>query len=432
MLQYSFDLMAKTPRQDGTMPLKVKIYRSRTEYAYISLKIYLLPEQWDGRKVVNNIEAQIINGRLNNYRVAIGKVLLEIDESGEIPSMTEVRFRIEVSLGQKQSKPATFIAFGEQYAAKVPERRTRENFYFTIDKVRTYDPVDRSFSNITVGWLRGFEAFYRSQGLGTNTLSIHLRNIRTIFNRAIDDSIAKLEDYPFRRFRIRQEETRKRALSLEQLRMLRDFPCTEAQKQYRDIFMLIFYLRGINIGDLFKLKSIDDGYIYYSRSKTKKPYAIKVEPEAMDIIGRYQGKEHLLSAADRYKSHYNFLGHMNKALQAIGAPLKSKDSKTKPGPPPVDADNGSFPGLTSYWARHTGATLMALLDVPESTISMALGHSGNNKTTQIYIDFDQRKVDAANRMMIDLVNSDISTEKLIALQHDKLIKPVWEAPDKGL
>jgi integrase len=61
-----------------------------------------------------------------------------------------------------------------------------------------------------------------------------------------------------------------------------------------------------------------------------------------------------------------------------------------------------FPELTTYWARHTWATIAASLDIPKETIAAALGHGGNT-VTDIYIDFDQRKVDDANRRVIDYV-----------------------------
>jgi integrase len=328
--------------------------------------------------------------------------VLEIDESGETPSLSEVRQRVQVVLGQKQEKAATFCSYGAEYAANVHERRTRENFLATLKKIRDYDHIDRSFPDITVGWVRGFEMFYLNRGLKINSLSVHLRNIRTIYNRAIDDGVAQLNDYPFRRFKIKQERTRKRALAVEQLRQLRDYPCTESQRQYRDIFMLIFYLGGINIGDLFRLTEIEAGYIYYSRSKTHRPYQIKVEPEALEIIDRYRGKAHLLSAADRYANHTNFILRINRALQAIGAPEAEKPA-SKPGPAPIDKKKSAFPGLTTYWARHTVASLMAEIDIPKDTIAKVLGHA-DNSVTDIYIRFDQKKIDEAMRRVIDFVN----------------------------
>lgn len=404
MLTQSYALDHSHPRKDGTFALKVKIMRSHEDRVYIGLKMHLLPEQWDERRerVVNSVTATTDNMRLNNYRVAIGKIILQIDEIGESPSMSEVRRAVEIALGQKQAKPATFYAYYEDYIPKVLADKTRDSFVTTLNKMRKYDAVDRSFQNITVGWLRDFDTFCRNGGMMTNAISVYLRNIRTVYNRAIDDGIASLNDYPFRRFKIKQERTRKRALSVDQLRQLRDYPCTESQRQYRDIFMLIFYLGGINIGDLFKLKEIEGGYIYYSRSKTHRPYQIKVEPEALEIIERYRGKDHLLAAADRYRNYQDFTRRINRALRDIGAPLAEKPD-AKPGPAPIDRGKGIFPGLTTYWARHSCASVMAGLDIPKETIAKVLGHS-ETSVTDIYISFDQKKIDKAIRDMIDCVN----------------------------
>lgn len=62
----------------------------------------------------------------------------------------------------------------------------------------------------------------------------------------------------------------------------------------------------------------------------------------------------------------------------------------------------AFPGLSIYWARHTWATIASELDIPKETIAAALGHGGNT-VTDIYIDFDQRKIDEANRKVLDWV-----------------------------
>lgn len=59
--------------------------------------------------------------------------------------------------------------------------------------------------------------------------------------------------------------------------------------------------------------------------------------------------------------------------------------------------------ITTYYARHTWATIAAALDVPDDVISQALGHAARNSTTAIYIERSQRKVDEANRRVIDFV-----------------------------
>ena len=61
--------------------------------------------------------------------------------------------------------------------------------------------------------------------------------------------------------------------------------------------------------------------------------------------------------------------------------------------------------LTSYWARHTWATIASELDIPVDVISHALGHSFSTgaKVTQVYINFNQKKIDDANRKVIDYI-----------------------------
>ena len=57
-----------------------------------------------------------------------------------------------------------------------------------------------------------------------------------------------------------------------------------------------------------------------------------------------------------------------------------------------------------YIARHSWATIAYSLDVPKETISEALGHEIGSRVTSIYIAFDRRKVDEANRKVIDYLN----------------------------
>jgi integrase len=59
--------------------------------------------------------------------------------------------------------------------------------------------------------------------------------------------------------------------------------------------------------------------------------------------------------------------------------------------------------VTAYSARHSWATVAASLDIPDDVIALALGHTPRNATTDIYIRRDLRKVDEANRRVIDYV-----------------------------
>lgn len=273
---------------------------------------------------------------------------------------------------------------------------TKGVYKHTLDKMRAFDPnIDRkSFEDVTLKWLTDFENFC-AKTASKNARNIHLRNIRAVFNNAIDYEITTV--YPFRRFKIRPEATRKRSLSVEELRRLFDYPVEEYAEIYRDMFKLIFLLIGINSVDLHGLKSITrDGRIEYKRAKTGRLYSIKVEPEAMEIINKYRGKKGLLCIADRWSDSRNFRHQCNKALQRIG----QVERKGRGGKKIITAE---FEGVTTYFARHSWATIAYDLGISKDVIAQALGHSDGHDTTNIYIREDSRKVDDANRRVLDWV-----------------------------
>lgn len=243
-----------------------------------------------------------------------------------------------------------------------------------LDAFRSMDSLFMSDITVTfVGeWIKHL---HEHTNLSNNTICLYAGMFRHIVNYAIDDEL--IVQNPFRRVRLKRTQTRKRCITLEQLQCLRDSELTGLDAYARDIFMLSFYLIGINPIDLYNLKEIENGRIVYYRAKTKKLYDIKVEPEAMALIEKHRGKNTLLDLADRYKS-------ARIMKRVINVRLKRQ-----------------IPDLTLYWARHSWATLASSLDVSIDTISLALGHSFGNEVTNIYIKHDVRKVDFANRLVLN-------------------------------
>lgn len=288
-----------------------------------------------------------------------------------------------------------FVDYLDEFISSKQKEGTKTVYTTTKNKINRYDP-QATFETIDKKWLERFEMWMIKSGMKTNAYAIHLRNIRSVFNYAIDNEYTTL--YPFRKFKIKKEETRKRSLSVEQLQILKDYPCEEYQVRYRDIFMLMFYFIGINAADLFLAKpdSIENGRLEYKRAKTGKLYSIKIEPEAMEIINRYRGNSYLLNIMDEYKDYRNFLHRMGIALKEIGNMERVGRGGKKVREP-------LFKDLSSYWSRHTWATIAASIDIPKETISEALGHSIGSEVTSIYIKFDHKKVDEANRKVIDHV-----------------------------
>jgi integrase len=230
-----------------------------------------------------------------------------------------------------------------------------------------------------------------------------MRNIRAVFNDAINEDRVSLNLYPFRKFKIKKEMTQKRAITLEQLKEFRDFHVQKYQEKYRDLFMLTFYLIGINPTDLLNLRPCDyrDGRIRYTRAKTGRFYNIEVLPEAAPIIERYRGKDYLLNVLDESIRCKDFISRWDKNLKKIGwlewvenrAKNKNRIKKNKKKIIPL------LPELTIYSARHTWATLAIKLKISKDDVAAALGHGGNT-VTDVYIDFDPEEIDKANLILV--------------------------------
>lgn len=394
-------------RDDGKYPLKLSV-TSKGKYCLINLDIHILETELilkkDGYIISGPKNSSLLNRIVSSKRLQVENRLYNLEMTGRIRTMTNSQFKEAIIAEEEETttEVALFKDMFEQFVSSKDNDRTKEIYKSTYSRISHFCDIETlNISNINNSWLNSFDTFLKGLSLKTNARSIHLRNIRAIFNYAIDNEFISISDYPFRRFKIKSEKTIKRALSVENLVKLRDYPCEAHQERYRDIFMLIFYLIGINIKDLLNLKEIVNGRVEYRRAKTGRLYSIEVLPQAMMIIDKYKGKEHLLSIIEGYSDYRTFTGKINKHLQEIGG---TKIQKKVGGKKYTEIVNPLFPNLTTYWARHTWATIAAKLDIPKETIAAALGHGGNT-VTDIYIDYDQKKVDEANQKIVNYIET---------------------------
>lgn len=291
--------------------------------------------------------------------------------------------------GEAQEEKVTCLAdYIERFADTKGRKGTAELYRLTARKVREYDGR-AVFGSVDKAWLDGFDGFMGEASV--NYKGIMLRNIRTVFNWAIDNELTS--NYPFRRYRIKSEKVAINNISVEQLREIRDREVEEWQMIYRDLFMLTFYLCGINPVDLLHLKASDvrNGRIRYKRAKTGRLYDIPIPKPAEEIISRYRGKEWLLCPLDGYSDYKDFCHHWNDALKKIGrkevVPDKVGRLRKVVWHPIVE-------GMTVYTARYTFASIGAELEIPRETIALCLGHSWADVTSH-YIAYDTKRIDDA-------------------------------------
>lgn len=380
---------------DGPYPLKLTITHDR-KAAHLNLNIKLNPEQWDGVKVVKHPRCGMLNNQLISRKTEIDCKLYEWAQSGLLKGKTAINIKAMIEADEKGDTTKQ-VTFGEHFYnyAQRKKGQTYTTYMFTYKTLSSYCDINSvSFEEITPRWLEDFENFCSHHSRSTR--NIHFRYIRAAFNDAIDEGYTA--NYPFRKFKIKAGETRDRALSLEQLRELWNWPVEENQVKYLEIFKLIFLLRGINLIDLCHLtiENVRRGRIYYDRSKTRKPYSIKIEPEIQELLDKYKGEKYLINILDRYKNHVSYISRINKELKKIGTISYGKRGKKTIKP--------LIPGLSSYWARHTFASIgFNHCGLSMDEISDELGHSYGMAVTNVYVRKDEKRIDAAARKIIDKV-----------------------------
>lgn len=388
----------KNVKAGGEAPLYLKISHDYKSALLLVGKIR--PEDWDAEHQTFVGRNTGFRARLKNLAAQAVDIITDLRYSGELVTMSagDVVNRIrQEAFGERREKTGgDFFSALKDYRDSCIKPGTREVYDRTVKALAAFDPEieRRTFSDLNRAYLERFERHCRDT-MSINSIAILLRNIRAVFNKAIDDG--KTDFYPFRAFKIKHEDTRKRALTAEQLAWILNVTPAPGYEEARDIFMLLFYLIGINLADLLAAKktSVKNGYLNYRRAKTGRLYSVKVEPEAADLIRKYAGKSHLVNGLERYATENSYLSKINKRLKYLGCP-RGKRGKI--------LGEGRFPDLSTYWARHTWATIAYEIGVPVDIIGQALGHSDkSHSVTFIYIREDQGKVDEANRCVIDYV-----------------------------
>lgn len=383
-------------KEDKPAPLKIAVTKNGST-SYIPLGIYLFKSQWNvsANKVVNHPKKQFFNTYISKRKLEVDEIVLSMTANKETDgSITEIKNRILaiINPAETESTPNNLFCVWLEKFANNKNGRTKQIYLATLERIKKFKPKEYAtltFEDMNLEWLTNFNLFLAKTSPAKNARNIHFRNIRAVFNYAIDNEATSA--YPFRKFKLKYEETRKRSMPVESLRKIMTADIDHHLEKYRDFFMLSFYLIGMNVVDICHATEIADGRLQYRRAKTHKLYSIKLEPEAAAIISKYAGEGQLLNYLDHHKSYRTFYNCLVRGLNEVKNALNSID------------DGITFNELTSYWARHTWATIASDLDIPDATIAAALGHSYGNSTSAIYINFNMRKVDEANRRVIDWV-----------------------------
>lgn len=394
MASISLKLDRRRATARGLYPIQF-LLSSKGKVTTIGTGVNIRPEHWNGE--VNKAvlpkcpNARAINESIESLFFKYTNTLRNLENDGKLvgKSVTEIKkLLVEVRSGSSKESLTDYFS---RYAESRRTEKSREVYRYTLKTIRAFDNEEVPFEKVNVIWLKAFDAHLEKQGVGINTRAIHFRNLRAVFNSAINEDLIGLEYYPFRIFKIASSRKDKEALTEEQLQRLIAYDTPYPfRRTARDLFLLSFYMCGMNLVDLYHLDRLRDGRAHFVRTKTSgkniNPVSILVQPEAAEIIARYAGAEHVLRFIEERATYDTFIHQVQRALRHIAKEL-------------------GIEGLTFYWARYTWATLADKLGISEKEISKGLGHVDTSIAGKFYISYDWTKVDRANRTVLNYIKS---------------------------
>ena len=388
-------LPSKSKYKEGVICMQL-IHKRKVKLQRTCFRLF--PYEWDNKKgttisgkseVERENHLQSVKEGLETEIIQLGELIRFLDEKGEYTLDDLVKLYISGSFNGFFS---TFIDHilkylkdGNRYKTAAILKTAKSSF------LRFRNGQDVLLNKIDNNLILRYEAFLKKSGLMKNTISCYMRALRSAYNQAVKRGLITQKN-PFINIFTRNDKTVKRAMNEYIITKLKNMDLTSHKELEfaRNMFMFSFYMRGISFIDMANLRkrNVRNGYIIYSRSKTRQILTVKLEPCMREIISRYE-----MQTVDDYLlpifSFQNLncpskLRTYNKRLKRISAMLELDKS------------------LSSYVARHTWATIAFRKGISVEIISEGLGHE-NETTTRIYLaSLGQSIIDKANAEVIRL------------------------------
>lgn len=237
----------------------------------------VFPDEWDGKlskvvinrpnrkDIVQHIELQII--RDIKY---LGRIITNLEGLHREYSSDDV-----VAEFKRVTKENTLFWFMERLITRLQILQyigTARNYRATLNSfMRFRSNEDVVLESIDNTMIEDYQVYLKSAGLAPNSISFYMRILRAVYNRAVENGLTS-DQRPFRSVSTGMEKTLKRAISLNDIRRIKKLDLsTKPNLEFaRDIFMFLFYCRGMSFIDAVFLRNADiqNGLLSYRRHKT--------------------------------------------------------------------------------------------------------------------------------------------------------------------
>jgi site-specific recombinase XerD len=384
-------------------PIMLRIIKDR-KIKYISLGFSTIPLFWNGNELIKGyVNFKKTNHLIQKKKHQLDDIILNLENENKNFSLEEIERKFLGFIVKK-----TVFSYCDEFIDRLIETKKIGNATVYKDLLRTLKKFrsnkDLSFSDISYNFLVSYEENFLKTGVSENSISVYMRTLRSLMNKAIKEGYCKEEDYPFKKYKVSKlnTKTQKRAISKDEMLKIIGYsaePGTSAWHS-KNYFLFSFYNIGMNFNDMAQLKwsQLLNNRIMYIRGKTGKHYDIKIQPRTQEILNFY-------SSDNEYTDDFIFPilnPKIHKTPQSIKDRIKKVNKKVNKDLKKIALELGikATHSITHYVARHSWASIQKQNGTGTSVISESMGHD-SEKTTQIYLQsFVHEVLDEANANLI--------------------------------
>lgn len=386
-------VLKHTKSKDGSYKIRISIgHRSETHYIVTPYSVNALSE-FDNGIVVRVPNAHEINIKLRNLLNDYEERLERIN-SPEDYTCKELRDLLK-SMRTHSSK-VTFKQVSEQYQKELIEDGRGSYAGMLQNSLRLFFEFtggDVFLSEISTITISEFERWLKRKGVSQTYISMTLSMTRTIVNRAIRMQLVTYSVHPFTYWKRPADPERELDISVEDVQAIRDAqPRLKKQRIARDIFMLSYYLGGINLIDLLEIDFRGVSVLEYTRHKSRnmklsdKRISFTLQPEAKELISKWMNRNTGRLDFGYKFSYKNFLAYVTRSIKSLAK----------------DIDIQDYRKVCYYTARKSfvqhGFDLGISLEVLEYCIGQSVK---NNRPIFNYLKIMRKHADVAFRQILD-------------------------------
>ena len=344
---------------------------------FISTGIKLNSTQWKNGKITNCPDIIQISQTLDKMLTDIRQVIYDMVNEGnidiqDIPRKLSLLYTGKIKFLDYCDQRAEIRKYGKK-------KDSQERYDRFIRLFKEWGKIN-DFEDITEKNIISYDKYLLDQGMKPySKWNNYHRFLNGFILDAIDDGL--MQKNPYKWVNIDKEKNSSgidKCLTPTEFRKIKTAKMpTESLERVRDIFVFQTYtcLRYSDLAlfDASLIKEIKGMKVYIRKAKkTNKQFTVPMLPPALDILDKYRGKLPIISNVK-----YNL--YLKNVAQAAGLDI----------------------GLTTHWARHTGATLLINEGVDSKIIRKICGHSSTKITEQIYAKLlDETVVDAVQDLEI--------------------------------